>query len=259
MITSIFGKEVHYLDQGSGNPIILLHGFLESVSMWDSLTKSLSKKSRVISIDLAGHGKSDNLETDISISHMASLVKELLNFLSIKKARFVGHSMGGYVGLSLINSNAEMLEKLVLLHSKASADSHETKLKRDQGVKMLEQHPNLYIKESITNLFWQKDSLGNREDISNLIKEAQKKDGHGYIEALIAMKNRPDLRHLLKEQNKIAFIAGINDPVIPIEISRSEMNVLDKKNQYILHKSGHMGFIEERELCERMILNGLNT
>lgn len=259
MIATISGKKVHYLDIGSGRPVILLHGYLENISMWSSITDMLSKEFRVISIDLAGHGKSDPLEKDLSIQHMASLVNDLLKSLSIKKASFVGHSMGGYVGLAIINDHPDRVEKLILLHSKSSADSHETKLKRDQGIVMLQQHPNLYIKESINNLFWEKDKSRNKEAILNLIEEAKKGNLKGYSDALTAMKNRPDLRNLLKSHKNILFIAGNKDPVIPIETSHSEMRLLDEKFQFILEKSGHMGFIEERELCEKMIINGLKV
>lgn len=257
MIATISGKKVHYLDIGSGRPVILLHGYLESIFMWNSITEMLSKEFRVISIDLAGHGESDPLEKDLSIQHMASLINDLLNSLSIKKASFVGHSMGGYVGLAILNDYPDKVEKLILLHSKSSADSHETRLKRDQGIVMLEQHPTLYIKESINNLFWEKDKSRNSREILKLIEEAKKGNLQGYSEALIAMKNRPDLRHLLKDHKNILFIAGYNDPVIPIELSLSEMQLLDEKSQFTLKKSGHMGFLEERELCEKMIINGL--
>ena len=51
MIANIEGKRVHYLDQGNGSPVILLHGYLEDASMWDYLTIPISKKYRVICID----------------------------------------------------------------------------------------------------------------------------------------------------------------------------------------------------------------
>ena len=188
---------------------------------------------------------------------MAILVKGILDFLSIKKALFIGHSMGGYVGLSLMNNFPKAVEKLILFHSKASADNPETLLKRDKAVEMLKQHPSLYIKETLSNLFWKKNKSTYHKDISHLIEKANNGNINGYVEASIAMKNRPDLQFILKENNNIVYIAGIHDPVIPIDVSRSEMNFVNTNSQFLLNKSGHMGFIEEKEESERILINAL--
>ena len=52
---------IHYSDQGKGPTVVLLHGFLENISMWDDLAEVLSKRNRVVCIDLLGHGQSENL------------------------------------------------------------------------------------------------------------------------------------------------------------------------------------------------------
>lgn len=259
MIASIGGKKIHYQDEGTGKTVVLLHGYLESISMWSRLSSVLSKQYRVVCIDLPGHGESDNLHEDLSIDHMANLVNGLVNHLAIKKAMFIGHSMGGYVGLSLLNNFPNLVEKLILFHSKASNDSPEIKLKRDQGIKMLEQHPSLYIKESINNLFWQETKSSFSKDISSLVNEAKKRNSKGYIEAMIAMKNRPDRRFLLNEKDNIIYIAGKHDPVISIDLSLLEMELIKENYQFTLEKSGHMGFIEEKEMCEKMIIIGLRS
>ena len=69
---------LYFEDQGTGLTVVLLHGFMESVFMWESLSERLSKRFRVLCVDLPGHGRSDDLENDFSIDHMALIVRHLL-------------------------------------------------------------------------------------------------------------------------------------------------------------------------------------
>ncbi len=57
------GINIFYTDSGNGNPVVLLHGFLENASMWDTFIPELTKKNRVICIDLLGHGKTARVHT----------------------------------------------------------------------------------------------------------------------------------------------------------------------------------------------------
>lgn len=258
MIREVKGKKIHFLDQGKGSPIILLHGFLESVFIWKSLAEALSENYRVISIDLPGHGQSDCLSEDLSIDHMADLLIELSTLLSIEKTQVIGHSMGGYVGLAMLEKVPEKIDKLILLHSKAGDDPIEVKQKREQGMLMLEQHASMFIKESLTNLFWKENIERFKSEIDALVSEALKSPAIGYIEALQAMRDRPDRRHLLRHFENIVFIAGKHDPVIPYTVSLEEKEMLRSQAFESLENSGHMGFIEEKFSCEKIISTLLN-
>ena len=85
---------------GNGPAIVLLHGFLEDSSMWTDLASVLSKKNKVICIDLLGHGKTDSLSYVHTMEEMADTVLTVLKHLGLRKYTFIGHSMGGYVALA---------------------------------------------------------------------------------------------------------------------------------------------------------------
>jgi pimeloyl-ACP methyl ester carboxylesterase len=91
---------VSYSDIGKGSTVVLLHGFLENKTMWKDLVPNLSKKNRVLSIDLLGHGETESLGYVHSMEENAEIVKAVLSHLKIRKAVIIGHSMGGYVALA---------------------------------------------------------------------------------------------------------------------------------------------------------------
>ena len=124
MKTTIFkNTKISYNEQGKGTAVVLLHGFLENQSMWDAFVPEFSKKYRVITIDLLGHGQTECLGYIHSMEDQADMVHHVLHELKIRKAILVGHSMGGYVALAFAELYPDNMKGLVLLNSTSRAFS----------------------------------------------------------------------------------------------------------------------------------------
>ena len=128
-------KNIHYKNEGSGQAVVLLHGFLENLSMWDEIAQELSKTHRVIRLDFPGFGESDRIEEVHSMELYAVYTHQLLLALPIDDFTIVGHSMGGYVALELSKLCSEKINHLILFHSTANADSEQKKKDRDRAIK----------------------------------------------------------------------------------------------------------------------------
>jgi pimeloyl-ACP methyl ester carboxylesterase len=108
---------VHYFDEGKGDPILLVHGYLESAEIWSDLSASLSKEFRIISVDLPGHGLSEISEKPLTMEFMAGVIKGLLDYLGIERVFFTGHSLGGYIALAFLELYPDRLTGYSLFHS----------------------------------------------------------------------------------------------------------------------------------------------
>jgi pimeloyl-ACP methyl ester carboxylesterase len=161
---------ISYTDQGKGTAIVLLHGFLENQKMWNPFIGEWSKKFRIITIDLLGHGETECMGYVHSMENNADAVHEVLSELRLRKAIFVGHSMGGYVALAFAELYPDMVKGLVLLNSTARADSEERKTNRDRAIKAVKQSFQNFISLSISNLF----SEENRERLAEAINEKRR-------------------------------------------------------------------------------------
>jgi len=91
---------ISYAVSGKGSAVVLLHGFLENKTMWHKIKKVLSKKYKVVSIDLLGHGKTESLGYVHTMEDQAEMIKAVLNHLKLRKYVLIGHSMGGYISLA---------------------------------------------------------------------------------------------------------------------------------------------------------------
>ena len=180
--------KISYSDTGKGNAVVLLHGFLENKTMWQNLVPELSKKNRIITIDLLGHGETECLGYVHSMEDNAEIVQSVLSKLRIRKAVFVGHSMGGYVALALAELFPENVRALVLQNSTSKADSEERKANRDRAIKAVKKDYTTFIRLSIGNLFSPDNRERLTEEIEKVKLEALKTPLQGIVASLEGMK-----------------------------------------------------------------------
>ncbi len=96
---SVNGLHMYYESHGSGTPIILLHGGLETCQMWSPVTSAFSKNFQVITPDSRGHGRTDNPSGQCSYPLMAEDIAQLIQALQMDKPLVAGYSDGGQTAL----------------------------------------------------------------------------------------------------------------------------------------------------------------
>jgi pimeloyl-ACP methyl ester carboxylesterase len=231
---------LRFRDEGRGDAVILLHGYLESLEIWGSFAEELAIYYRVISIDLPGHGQSGEYTQVDTMDVMADAVKHVLDHLNIGRTVIIGHSMGGYATLAFAEIFPEITIGYCLFHSHGLADSEDKKINR-AGKKM--QFININIPKAFAD-----DNLQRfTGEVENAGRIAAATPDHGIICALEGMKSRPDRRRVLTESTvPVMIVAGRKDNYIPFEIYDQHFNLAPKHHVLILENSGHMGFIEEK-------------
>ncbi|MBP6003329.1 MAG: alpha/beta hydrolase [Pyrinomonadaceae bacterium] len=109
------GVKVHYQEKGTGTPLVLIHGYASSTFTWKDMIEPLSRKYRVIAIDLKGFGFTDKPDGDYSRRAQAMIVGHLLEQLNIEKAWICGNSMGGETAINLALQFPNRVAGLVLI------------------------------------------------------------------------------------------------------------------------------------------------
>lgn len=247
-------QPVSYTVQGRGFPLVLLHGFLESKEMWNDYIPVLGSQVKVIAIDLPGHGATGQWGAIHSMEFMADVVRAVLDHESINKAIMIGHSMGGYVSLAFARKYPDFLIALSLFHSQAAADSLDAKANRDRTIAIIKKDRNGFISNFIPDLFAKENINRFTEEINLLKSQSLKTNSEGIIAALEGMKLRADSRDLLEEIDiPVMFIAGKKDNRIPIDLILKQASIPKHAELFILGDAGHMGFIEERDYCLKII------
>jgi pimeloyl-ACP methyl ester carboxylesterase len=108
------GLNMYYEIHGSGEPLVLLHGGLGAGSMFGDNLIALAKARKVIVVDLQGHGRTADIDRELSTEFMADDIAALLKHLKIPKADIMGYSMGGGVALQTAIRHPEVVNKLIV-------------------------------------------------------------------------------------------------------------------------------------------------
>lgn len=174
MIKQIANVNINYVDYGEGtDTLVFLHGWGQNIEMMDPIGKKLENIAKVTIIDLPGHGKSSEPLKSITIYDYCEIVKELLDYLKIKKPIMIGHSFGGRI--SIIYASKYETEKLILLGSpcirKEQKESFKLKtlktLKKVPGLNKLEG----FAKKHIGSRDYRNASTVMREILVNTVNE----------------------------------------------------------------------------------------
>ena len=249
--STINGSALHISDSKKGKtPILLLHGYLETLYVWEELSIELEKRDfRVISIDIPGHGFSSFKEDEDVIDFAAHSVNELLLSLGLKDVIVVGHSMGGYVAQKAIKENISLYKGLIMINSNTLADDAQKKSERDREIAVIEEGKLLTLATvSLPKIC----STGNLrkfdEVIEDLISACELHDPQGIIAAIKGMTNRDDYTaYLAGNVLPALFIFGEEDPIFPLEYAQWIQKHIPDATYHFVKNSAHLSFIEQKE------------
>jgi pimeloyl-ACP methyl ester carboxylesterase len=127
------GIRLYYETQGSGSPVILLHGGLGALEMWGSNLPALAEKHQVIAVDLQGHGRTVDIDRPLSVFHMADDIAALIQHLGLDKPDLFGYSLGGGVALQTAIRHPELVGRLVVVSTPIRRDAFYPEILQQQG------------------------------------------------------------------------------------------------------------------------------
>ena len=247
---------MHVADSERGEEcVILLHGYLESMLVWDEFIDLLKDDLRVVVLDLPGHGVSMITSETHTMEYLADCVGLTMEALGIEKYSVVGHSMGGYVSLAMLDKYASNLKSITLLSSTTSADSQEKCDRRRREIELIRAGKKNTLARLVPHQGFAPENVKRLkeyiEDLSELILITE---DEGVIAILGGMIERQSRGEQLRDCDiPHMFIFGRHDHYIPVEVAEEMIAADDKAKVVWLEHSGHMGFIEEPELCAEAI------
>jgi pimeloyl-ACP methyl ester carboxylesterase len=117
------GLKMYYEIHGSGEPVVLLHGaFMAITGDWNDWVGELSKTRKVIAVEMQGHGRTADINRDITYENLADDVAALLDYLKIERADIVGYSLGAGVAMQCAIRHPEKVRKVVSISAPYARD-----------------------------------------------------------------------------------------------------------------------------------------
>lgn len=256
-------QQLFYRLTGQGPVVLLLHGFAEDGRVWDDLLPLLPKEFSYIIPDLPGSGQSEHaLDRSVPLT-IDSLTNQLIEGLSQENlfhnsaeqppllVRVVGHSMGGYIALSLAERWPHWIHSLVMFHSTPRADAPEKMSLRQKSIAFIRKYgAEAFLSEVIPNLYSKEYAARYPDKIAGKIKEQAGIHPEVWVRYYEAMMTRPDRSSILQKSTMpIGFIAGAKDAILPFSQSIEDCSLPLRSYSLLLREVGHMGMLENPEKC----------
>ena len=238
---------LHFFEKGQGPVLLFLHGFCESGEMWHYLADSLSTQYRVICPDLPGFGSSPITHPITCLEDVAEQLEEWMDALQIQNPIVMGHSLGGYVALALLERMGDRIQAIGLLHSTAYADDLEKKEMRNRTLTFLKKHGAAkFVTSFVPQLFPDHRRIELAEAMAQAIEDGKRSSLEGLLAYTVAMRDRKDRLGVLQQfAGPKLLLAGTLDGSVKIESSRAQQEAF---THYIeLEGVGHLGMVEEKE------------
>jgi len=253
-------QPIRYKTEGLGKTVVLLHGFLESLKIWDSFSEMLSKHFNVISIDLPGHGESGSLGEVHSMGLMAETVHAVLEHLKIENCVIAGHSMGGYVAVHFAEKYPDKVKGFGFFHSHADADTPEAKNNRNRTIAILNKNYISWVNQFIPDLF----AVCNKDKFIPEIKQLQqiagKMNASQIIAAQMGMRDRESKLTFLETTDlPVFYIIGKDDSKMVVSKVMEQILLPKHCELLLLANIGHMGFIEAKETTLNFLHGFIST
>lgn len=230
---------LHYARKGEGEVLVLIHGFLGGMRIFDKVYEALQQNYDVIRIDLPGHGESEIEQDHYTMKSYANDIIEVLHAENVRQAYWLGHSMGGYIALAALQEELFDIPKVILAYSTDGSDNEEAIAKRTaQQIEIGELGGGAFI-EGVIHAFLAPEA--KTEDILYAKEVANEAQDRGLILALAAMKAREDQTSFLADtKTPILVLEGTFDKAVaPITTGNPAI-------QKVQTETGHLGMIEDQ-------------
>jgi pimeloyl-ACP methyl ester carboxylesterase len=252
---------IHFFEKGKGQPLVLIHGFCETGRMLEAFADSLSNEFRVICPDLPGIGNSPISGDQISLEEVAVALEDWMESIQIENPIVIGHSLGGYVALALLELMGNRIKAIGLFHSTAFVDDADKKAMRNRTITFLRKYGvEKFVTSFVPPLFPENKREELSREIEAAIEDAKRSGLNGLIAFSGAMRDRKDRLEVLRNYSgSKLLIAGTADGAVKIEASRAQKDTFT--HYFELQGVGHMGMIEQksetleivREFCQAVI------
>ncbi len=261
MKTTIAGFEMAFEDQGQGMAVVLIHGYPLQRQIWTPQVAALSQRFRVITPDLRGFGESQPVMGPITMELLANDVHALLQARGVRTAVIGGHSMGGYVALAFARQYPEMLRGLILVNSRASADSEAGRAGRAAAASRARRDGARAIADDMLPKLLAAHTLQRQPHLAASVHAMMTAVQPDVLaEAQLGMAARRDSHDVLETLFlPVLIVAGAHDALIPFSEAERMASLVPGARLAALEDSGHLASLEAPDACNAALWDFLTV
>ena len=223
------GTQIYFEVHGTGEPLLLLHGFSGSSQDWKAVAAEWAQDARVIVPDLRGHGRSATLIKPFRHEDAAADIIALLDHLQVGTCKGLGVSGGGNVLLHMATKQPERIKAMVLVSA--------TPYFPDQARPIMRRYAKSLTEDQLVNL--RRSHPGGDAQVQALLASTE-----AFAESYDDLSFTPP--HLATIRARTLIVQGDRDPLYPVELSVEMAKAIPNSSLWIVPNSGHSPVFGDR-------------
>ena len=257
---AINGVRLHWRETGAGDAVIFIHGFPFRSTMWGPQLEAVPEGWRFIAPDLRGFGESERGDAPLSMDAFADDIVALMDHLAIDQAVIVGLSMGGYIALSLAARYPDRMRALILVSTRASADSDEARAGRKKLAAQVRKDGAKPVVDSMLPKLMAGASRIKRPQVPTFVANMMQTTAPETLAAALeGMAARSDHRDILSKIDVSTMVVyGDQDEIIPREEMEFLARMVRGAKYEIVTNVGHLPNLEAPDVFNKLLFNFLN-
>lgn len=239
----IEGTEIKYLREGSGRPLVLVHGIGSDCHVWEGLIKELKNHYEIFAITLPTYGTKNVYKHIYSINTYPKVLEEFIKTLQIVRPVLVGHSFGTLINLEFAALHPRSVEKLILIASPLKDQTTKTPLSWKLGLKLALDSKRIlrlmeYVGENPRVSWLAQKFMGGDVESNNYTKIFEKWPPQALALCFRDIIKKQFKKIILRMKVPILFICGNHDNVIK-KFNGAALYPLAKNKQLVTLEGNH--------------------
>jgi 3-oxoadipate enol-lactonase len=239
-------QALYHVERGSGPAVVLLHGFPLDARIWDDQVTALSGGHRVIALNLPGFGQSPSIGP-FTMDSLADVVHEHLKSIGALPCVLGGLSMGGYVAMAYCQKYPMDLKGLMLVDTKAEADTSAGKEGRMKMIELVRKQGSGAVAEEMMPKMLSPKTPRSGLQVAQKLRQIMEACPAQTIEhALLALRDRPDRTEMLASiAVPVLIVVGQADAITPPQVAQAMNEKIPRAELVVIPDAGHMSPMEK--------------
>jgi len=250
-------QDIYIGDEGKGFPLVLVHGFLGSSTMWKPQIDFLKNHFRVITPDLPGFGKSKKAKSHNSIQSLSNLILDCLEEKKIRKFHLLGHSMGGMIVQEMTKNKGDKISKLICYSTGPKGEMPGRFETVDASRENLKKNGLKKMARNIAKTWFVKGEDAKYFDVC--IEAGRQTSMEATDNSLVAFKNWNGVDALKNIKNETLIIWGDKDKSYNLTQAKTLEKNISNSSLVIFDGCAHNVHLEKIDKFNRTVLNFINN
>ncbi len=253
---NIQGLKIKYKQEGSGTPIVILHGWGGSSKSWEKVIELIAnKKYMVVCPDLPGFGESDTLSESWTINKYICFVLEFLNALKVEECILIGHSFGGGLSTKIAAKNPKIVQKLILCDAAVVRAKERLNLRQ----KIAKISASIVKPFSKNKFYKEKIQSKIRPFIYKIAGTRDYFNANEIMKETFVKISKEDLRAFATYIRKPTLVVwGSKDETTPLEDAYTIKNIIDGAELRVIDDVAHSPHLKKPEELSQIIIDFIN-